>query len=127
MHGRSFPVDCEPDNYPVTDDAGNVVAYDLHPPEHYRQMRGLPSVEEVAAKIEAYLKRVTIPAGGPFAEPIGITPHQLAREWLALLDAVAPRIKAEALREAAVLFEADFCGVTLTLRALADQIEGATA
>ena len=44
MHGRSFPVDCEPDNYPVTDDAGNVVAYDLHPPEHYRQMRGLPSM-----------------------------------------------------------------------------------
>jgi hypothetical protein len=32
-------------------------------------------------------------------------------------------IKAEALRDAAVLFEADFCGVTLTLRALADQIE----
>ncbi len=62
--------------YPVTDAAGTVIAYDLHPPEHYHRAQ---------------------------------RPERV--------------VKAEALRDAAVLFDADFCGVSLTLRARADQIE----
>ena len=108
MHGRSFPVDCEPE-----------------PPEHYRQMRGLPGVEEVAKWMHDTVGGCEDPF--PTCGSTSDNYRSWASDLLALFAAAAPRIKAEALREAAVLFEADFCGVTLTLRALADQIEGATA
>ena len=39
----------------------------------------LPTVDVLAAGIESFLKRSTIPATLPGTEPIGVTPHTLAQ------------------------------------------------
>ena len=78
MHGRSFPVDCEPE-----------------PPEHYRQMRGPAGVEEVGKWMHDTVGGCEDPF--PTCGSTSDNYRSWASDLLALFAAAVPRIKAEAL------------------------------
>ncbi len=75
--------------YPVTDDTGTVIAYDLHPPEHYHQP---PTADYWRERANA-LDQVTVPGLGTFASQedadsaicVLAAPYMLGvQQWMAL-------------------------------------------